>query len=212
MPKVKQEAIDKAQQTIQDLIGSPSFPYGEDLLKSNSTLRNTIINIQAQTNGLPAKTLCGLLVDALEIQDSVTGEALWKRYSRVKSNRDGSSPNGDGLSSNRDTLETSSNPSVDKGYRESDANRDGLHVNGDTFGVNRDTNSLFIPSEITQTDLAIGLGEFFESKGYPRASLLKTCLMAIKEMQGETDTDNLKDTLASLCNELGISGDSSQSQ
>lgn len=194
MARVKKEVIKKAEGIIQYLISFPSFPSSDELIESNRTLCNTIRNIKAQIQEIPEKTLCGLLVDSLKINDVVTSEALWKRYRRATVNRDG-------LESNRDTPVTSTNPNVDKERRESGPN-------GDTFDINGDTPcSLSIPVGISQTDLADALGGFFESQGYPPASLLKTCLMAMRGMSDEIDADNLKDTVDMLCSELGITGE-----
>jgi hypothetical protein len=195
MARVKQEVIKKAQTIINDQVSSPSFPSPEDLLESNRVLCRTVDNIKAHIREIPDKTLLSLIVDALDIEGSVTSEALWKRYRRATVNRDG-------LESNRDTPVTSTNPNLDVGYRE-------VSSNGDTFDINRDTSSasLSIPKGISQTDLAEALGGFFESQGYSSVSLLKTCLMAMRGMSDGIDADNLKNTVDMLCGGLGITGE-----
>ncbi len=95
MARVQQTTILKALKTIGNLKSSPAFPSREQLLESNRTLHNVVTSVRVECSNIPVKTICGLLVDALNLENDVTGEALWKRYRRVTANRDGSGVNRD---------------------------------------------------------------------------------------------------------------------
>jgi hypothetical protein len=95
MARVQQAAIDKARKVVDDLISSPAFPSSDELKASNRTLYNVVSMVRASAKDIPEKTICGLLVEALDIGNDVTGEALWKRYRREAANRDESWRNRD---------------------------------------------------------------------------------------------------------------------
>lgn len=174
MARVPQITIDKGRKTIGDFMSSPAFPSSRELLESNTELYNVVRNIIARGGSIPAKTICGLLVEALDIGNAVTGEALWKRYRRVTANRDGSEINKDkGL------------PQVRTRNRTNNSNRDRFQANGDA------SQGLFIPPTISQTDLAAAITEFFRSRGYTSAALLKTCLMAMDGMPSRMEVSEM---------------------
>ena len=95
MARVQQAAIDKAMNAIGEIMSSPAFPSGDELLKSNRILCSVVTMIRANNRTIPEKTICGLLVEALDLRKDVTGEALWKRYRRATINKDGSGVNRD---------------------------------------------------------------------------------------------------------------------
>ncbi len=162
MARVKQSTIEKAQAAIDDFMSSPACPSQEDVSTSNTTLFNLVTIIKTRIGEeIPEKTLCGLIAESFGLAPDVTGEALWKRYSRKQVR---------GQSRQSDAGEGG------EGHQMDSENRDG-------FGKNRDTSPRFIIDPgISQTELAASLAEFFESKDYSSASLLKTCLMAMEHI------------------------------
>jgi hypothetical protein len=187
MARVPQTTIDKTLKTIGNLKTSPTFPSNDELLESNMTLCNVVSMVRGMSRNVPEKTICGLLVEALEISKDVSGEALWKRYRRS------TVTSGDGSIVNRDTK--SSPVSTENIY--DNINRDDSIVNRAGFTVNRDTvlDHLFIPAGISQADLAAGLAEFFESLGYTSSALMKTFLMALNGMAESTTVSEIKDAI-----------------
>jgi hypothetical protein len=159
------------------------WPSNDELLGSNTTLCNVITMVRGACRGIPEKTICGLLVQALEIDKDVSGEALWKRYKRATvTSSDGSTVNRD------DVLSSVSAENVDDS------------INRAGSGVNRDTvlGHLFIPTGISQTDLAAGLAEFFESHSYDGTALLRTFLMALKGLSKSMPVSKIKDAIDRL--------------
>lgn len=178
MARVQQTTIDKALKAIRELMDSPMFPSRDELLESNRTLCNVVALVRVRGGDIPEKTICGLLVEALDLRNDVTGEALWKRYRRATTNKDGSGMN-------KDTGSDTVSPENIVG----NSIKDGSNVNGDA------SEQLFIPPGISQIDLAAGIAEYFESQGYNSASLLKTCLMAMDEMAVRMEVSEIKSTV-----------------
>ena len=178
MARVQQTAIDKALKTINDLMSSPMFPSGAELLKSSRKLCNVVTLVRASERTIPEKTICGLLVQALDLGNDITGEALWKRYRRATTNKDGSGMNKD----------TGSIPVSPENIL-CNSNKDGSNDNKDT------SEQLFISPGISQTDLAAGIAKFFEVQGYTSASLLNTCLMAVEKMTDSMEVPEIKEAV-----------------
>ncbi len=111
MARVQQAVIDKARRVIGDLMSSPAFPSRDELLESNRTLYNVVTGIRADNRTIPEKTICRLLAEALDLRNDVSEEALWKRFRRVSTNRDGSDINGDTPKEAQRTAERLSIPS-----------------------------------------------------------------------------------------------------
>lgn len=178
MARVQQAAIDRARESIGDLISSPAFPSRDVLLESNRTLYNLVTRIRADIRTIPEKTICRLLAEALDLGSDITDEALWKRFRRVSANRDGYDINRENGSVTVSPVDICDNSNRDK----SDVNRDA-------------PDRLFIPAGISQTDLAAGLAGFFESKRYTSASLLRTCLMAMDGMTARMGVLEIKNAI-----------------
>jgi hypothetical protein len=146
--------------------------------------------IRGNCRNIPEKTICGLLVEALDLGDDISGEALWKRCRRAAANRDGFGMNKD----------TGSDP-ISPENTIDNSNKDGSENKRDT------SEQLFIPSGISQTALAVGIAEFFESQGYNSASLLKTCLMAMDRMAVRMEVSEIKDAIDARYRPQDSSGD-----
>jgi hypothetical protein len=182
MARVQQSTIDKTVKTIGVLMTSPAFPSRDELLESNTILCNVVTMVRGACRGIPEKTVCGLLVQALEIDKDVSGEALWKRYRR--------STVTSGIAGvNRNTVLSAVS-----------AEKINDNINRAGSGVNRDTVSgcLFIPTGISQIDLAAGLAEFFESHSYDGTALLRTFLMTLKGLSKSMPVSKIKDAIDRL--------------
>lgn len=193
MAKVKPEVQAHVFDMIEEMPGEHVLTCG----LCNRTLFDNLMSIAVST-GAPEKTVAKAFADRYNedkrADDQITANAFYERIKYMKK------VNEKELNGETHHITENDHSAAEEAKEESfdlESDTTGLpSTNKDGSDGNRDTSGqLFIPPGISQTDLAAGIAEFFESVGRNSAILLKTCLMAMNGMTVRMGASEIKDAI-----------------